>query len=271
MLPADRQIHHLENRLDYATDFTPALLDPERAPPASVSGPNGKAAGKRYNVYRNNVTVSLINALAATFPATQRITGVDFFRAMARFHVRATPPTSPLLFDYGHDFPDFIERYEFAQAMPWLADVARIERAWLDAYHAADAKSLTPQALASIPPEQLAETVMTLHPATGIVRSRFPTVSIFVANRSEGPVGPITETEPEDALLTRPGLEVTVRHLPSGGAAFLSCLIAGETLGISAAAAFADNPQFDLSANIAGMIEAGVFTAANHGADRHGH
>ena len=155
MQPVDRQIHHLENRLGYAADFTPALLDPERAPPAIVSGPNGKAAGKRYNVYRNNVTVSLINALAATFPATQRITGVDFFRAMARFHVRATPPTSPLLFEYGHDFPDFIERYEYARAMPWLADVARIERAWLDAYHAADVKPLTPQALASIPPEQL--------------------------------------------------------------------------------------------------------------------
>ena len=45
-----------------------------------------------------------------------RITGEDFFRAMARFHVRATPPTSPLLFEYGRDFPDFIESYEYAQA-----------------------------------------------------------------------------------------------------------------------------------------------------------
>jgi hypothetical protein len=26
--------------------------------------------------------------------------------------------------------------------MPWLADTARIERAWLDAYHAADAEPL---------------------------------------------------------------------------------------------------------------------------------
>ena len=265
MQPTDRQIIHLENRLGYASDFTPALLDPERAPPAIVSGPNGKSAGKRYNVYRNNVTVSLINALAATFPATQRITGVDFFRAMARFHIRATPPTSPLLFDYGHGFPDFIERYEYARAMPWLADVARIERAWLDAYHAADAKPLTPQALASIPPEQLAETVMTPHHATRIVRSRFPAVSIFVANRKDSPVSRIEATEPEDALVTRPDLEVTVRHLPPGGATFLSSLIAGETLGMAAAAAFADSPQFDLPANIAGMIEAGAFTAANIG------
>jgi hypothetical protein len=31
-----------------------------------------------------------------------------------------------------------------------VGDVARIERAWLDAYHAADAEPLEPQALASI-------------------------------------------------------------------------------------------------------------------------
>ena len=102
--------------------FAAALLDPDHATPSAVAGPKGKTATKRYNVYRNNVTVSLINALADIFPATQRITGVDFFRAMARFHVRATPPTSPLLFDYGREFPDFIERYEYARSMPWLAD-----------------------------------------------------------------------------------------------------------------------------------------------------
>ena len=102
-----RSVEHGEGlaALAYADDFVPALLDPERNVPAAVCGPNGKAARKRYNVYRNNVTVSLINTLAAVFPATQRITGVDFFRAMARFHVRATPPTSPLLFEYGREQP----------------------------------------------------------------------------------------------------------------------------------------------------------------------
>src|SRR3569832_2072632 len=113
--------------------FASALLDPERAIPAVV-GPHGKTARKCYDVYRNNVTVSLIDSLAAIYPAIQRLTGVDFFRAMARFHVRATPPTSPLLFEYGREFPAFIEAYEYAQTLPWLADVARIERAWLDAY-----------------------------------------------------------------------------------------------------------------------------------------
>ena len=99
----------------YAAAFSPPLLNPYQATPPTVAGPSGKAAVKRYNVYRNNVTVSLIDALAAVYPAVQRITGVEFFRAMARSHIRATPPNSPLLFEYGREFPVFIERYEYAQ------------------------------------------------------------------------------------------------------------------------------------------------------------
>jgi Putative DNA-binding domain len=245
----------------YATAFTPALINPDQTTPSLVAGPNGKAAVKRYNVYRNNVTVSLIDALAMIYPAVQRITGVEFFRAMARFHVRATPPSSPLLFEYGRDFPAFIEQYEYAQCMPWLADTARIERAWLDAYHAADAAPLSPAALASFPPERLADLVFTAHPATRIVCSRFPALTIFAANRGEGPVGLIETALPEDALITRPDVDVVVRHLPAAGATYLSSLISGRPLGEAAAAALEASPSFDIGASIAGMIEAGVFSA----------
>jgi hypothetical protein len=109
----------------------------------------------------------------------------------------------------------------------------------------------------------LAEAVLTPHPATRIVCSRFPALTIFAANRSEGPVGRIAATEPEDALATRPGLEVIVRRLPPGGAIFLKRLTAGQPLGAAAEAALAASPAFDLSANIAGMLETGAFTAAN--------
>lgn len=245
----------------WAAAFVAGLLDPARAAPSLVAGPRGKAAARRYDVYRNNVTVSLIEALAAVYPATRRIVGPDFFRAMARCHIRATPPTSPLLLEYGRGFPDFITGYEHARAMRWLPDVARIERAWLDAYHAADAEPLAPSALAAIPPERLADVVLTPHPATGIIRSRFPAVTILAANRADAPVGRIAATDPEDALVTRPGLDISVRRLPPGGEAFLTRLSAGEPLGAAAAAALATDPAFELAANLAGMLDAGAFTA----------
>jgi hypothetical protein len=244
----------------YAGAFASALMDPERATPTIVCGPGGKATVKRYNVYRNNVTVSLINALAAIYPAVQRITGVEFFGAMARFHVRATPPESPLLFEYGRQFPDFIEAYEYAAQMPWLADTARLERAWLDAYHAADAPRLSADTLGSIRPERLTHVVFTAHPSTRVVRSRFAIVTLFAANRNEGPVSTIDAGKPEDALVTRPDLDVVVRHLPEGGAVFVASLMAGHALGEAAGLASASSAAFDLAANIAGMIQAGAFT-----------
>lgn len=249
----------------YAAVFASALLDPRRPTPAIVTGPTGKGAVGRYNVYRNNVTVSLIDALAAIFPAVQRITGVEFFRAMARQHVRVTPPTSPLLLDYGRDFPALIESYEYAQDMPWLADVARIDRAWLDAYHAADAEPLAPEALAAIPPERLAGTVFVAHPATRIMHSSFSAVTIFAANRGEGTSGQIDASAPEDGLITRPDADVVVRHLSDASAVFLTSLAAGRPLGEAAASALQSSPSFDLAANIAGLIEAGAFVSVSSG------
>lgn len=259
MLPEGRD-GDFYGEVSYAAAFSRALLDPDLATPTVVAGPKSKAAVKRYSVYRNNVTVSLISALAAAFPATLRITGLDFFRAMARFYVRATPPSSPLLFEYGRDFPDFIERYEYAQSVPWLADVARIERAWLDAYHAADVQPLMPHELGVVPSEQLPNAVLKPHPATRVIRSRFSAVTIFTASRSDGPDSHIDVVEPEDALVTRSALEVEVRRLPPGGAIFLSRLMTGESLGAAASAAFSESPSFDLAANIRGLLEAGAFT-----------
>lgn len=254
-----------EPGLDFAADFASALLDPALAAPRAIAGREGRPPGRRYDVYRNNVTVSLIAALAAIYPAVQRITGPDFFRAMARSHVRSSPPSSPLLFEYGRDFPSFIATYEYARQLPWLADVARIERAWLDAYHAADAAPLVPAQLAAVDAERLGELVFGPHPATRLVRSDYAAATIFAANRTDAAVPRIDASTAEDALITRPDVEVVVRHLPPGGAVFVEQLIAGRPLGEAASAAQDASADFDIAANIAGLIEAGAFTSLSWG------
>jgi hypothetical protein len=254
-----------EPGLGFAAGFASALLDPARAAPHAVAGRAGRPAGRRYDIYRNNVTVSLIEALAAIYPGVQRITGPDFFRAMARSHVRRRPPSSPLLFDYGRDFPSFIATYDYARPFPWLADVARIERAWLDAYHAADAPPLVPAQLAAVAAEKLGEVIFVAHPATRLVRSDYAAATIFAANRLDAPVPRIDASMPEDALITRPDVEVVVRHLPSGGAVFIDQLMSGRPLGEAASAAQEASADFDIAANIAGLIEAGAFTSLSGG------
>ncbi|WP_322014632.1 DNA-binding domain-containing protein [Paraburkholderia sp. J12] len=256
----------LEHRFrEGAAAFARGLTNPTVTAPGDVVATAGKGVTRRYNVYRNNVTVSLIDALAAIYPAVQRITGVEFFRAMARFHVRATPPASPLLFEYGRDFPAFIESWEYARDMPWLADTARIERAWLDAYHAADAAPLVADEFARVDPASLAQLRFVPHPAARIVRSKYPAVAIFAMNRADGPVSPLCSSDAEDALITRPDQDVTVSLLPPGGAVFLTALMHGSPLGAAVEAALNESAAFDLGANLAGMISAGVFATAQSG------
>ena len=240
--------------------FSEALYDADTPPPAGIVGPDGKSAVKRFNVYRNNVIVGLVNALADTFPAVQRLVGETFFAAMARVYVQTEPPTSPLLFRYGAGFADFLETFEPVKSLPYLADVARLERSWLDAYHATDSAILDPAELGAIAAEDLAGQRFKRHPAVAVIRSRFAAVSIFSANRSATPVSGIDPDVPEDGLITRGEHEVEIRRLPPGGAAFLSALIGGGTLGEAAEAAVAESEDFDLAAAIAAMLEAGVFS-----------
>ncbi|MEM6463063.1 MAG: DNA-binding domain-containing protein [Pseudomonadota bacterium] len=241
--------------------FSDALLNPQLPTPEGVVGPDGKKADKRFNVYRNNVTVGLVGTLADIYPAVQRLVGESFFGAMAQIYVQSEQPKSPILFRYGTGFPSFLETFEPVARLPYLPDVARIERAWLDAYHAADAPILSPAQLSAVPPENLAEQRFVVHPATAIVRSQFAAVSIFSANRAGGDLTGIDPKQAEDGLVTRRVVEVEIRTLPPGAAVFLQALCDGATLGEAAGLATDEAPLFDLSAAISAMLEAGAFTA----------
>ena len=139
--------------------FAAALDDPSAATPAMTRGRMGAPDGHRFAVYRNNVAVGLIGALEARYPVSRRIAGDDLFRAMARAFVRANRPRSPVMIAYGEDFPEFAGAYlTAAEAWPGLAvlaDVARLENAWVEAYHAEDATAATVGELAALSPDCL--------------------------------------------------------------------------------------------------------------------
>jgi hypothetical protein len=240
------------------TEFARALLDADEPAPPALTSHTAQRPQKRFAVYRNNVVVSLVNALRNRFPATERIVGDEFFAAMARVFVTAHPPRSKILSEFGDDFPGFIAQFEPAAELPWLPDVARLEAARTRAYHAADAAPLSPDALAAIDPERIGELRIALHPSLQIVRSRFPVVTVWAMNAGEAELGAVDFDDAQDALILRPHFDVSVRQLPQGGATFLLALAEGKTLAEAAGAALDDVPTFDLTANLAGLIASGA-------------
>ena len=238
-------------------DFAAALLDPDRAPPPGLVGPDREESARRFAVYRNNVVVGLIDALGAAYPAVHRIVGEEYFRAVARAYILAEPPRSPIVLQYGEGFADFIGEFEPAAPLPYLRDVARIERAWTESYHAAEAAPLDPSALASIAPDRLPEVRLVIHPSARVVQSRFPALTIWRMNVDDGVSAPVDLAQGgEDALIARPKAEVEVRRLPAGGAVFVRALAEGLSLLAAADAAMKAESDFDLTDNLAGLIRA---------------
>lgn len=240
--------------------FARALIDPDLPLPCGLQAPGGEGLGRRFAVYRNNVIVSLIDALAARYPVTQRLVGEEFFRAMARVHARANPPRSPVMLLYGEDFPTFIESFPPAHQVPCLADVARLEAALTRAYHAADERCLGAADFAALDTRNPQSIHLRLHPSVGIIRSRFSIHSIWHAHAVDHDPIDINTLDPEDVLVARPRFEILVRPLRPGTATFLQTLAANRTIGDAASAAIDDSPDFDLSNAFSVIIADGLVT-----------
>jgi hypothetical protein len=236
--------------------FAAALLDPSLPCPPGIrtgirtgictsnqAGSLDANANARLAVHRNNVVASLIDALADAFPVTQALVGVDFFRAMASVFVRQQPPRSRLLVHYGDELPGFIAGFEPARVLPYLADVARLERARVQAYHAGDAAPMSGEAIGAA--LAVADAVdglrLVCHPSVSVLASHFAIASLWAAHQTgdDTDLATVDPLQAESVLVLRHGLEVLVLLLPPGFAVFYAAVLRGDGLGDAAAQAAA--------------------------------
>lgn len=231
-------------------EFLRALLDPDLPPPRGLVASRGVAPARRFAVHRNNVIGGLIDALAQRFPVCLRLVGDAFFRATAQCYVRKALPASPMLFEYGESFGDFLAEFEPARDLPYLPDVARLEYAVARAYHAADAAPLSLEELRSAPIDLLDGATVAFHPSTQLVCSRYPFVTIWRANMSKDePIAQIAD-HAQDALVTRRRANVEAHALAAGGSTFVRSLMEGAPFHDAAEAAKRAAPSFDLAESL---------------------
>lgn len=251
----------MQTLADLQRDFSAALRDAERPVPGAVL-PVGAGLGARgFDVYRNNVAVSLIEALEAAFPAVRKLVGEEFFKALARAFIAKQPPRSPVLLLYGQGFGDFLQDFPPVRELPYLVDVARLEWARLHAYHAADAETLEIGCLSALPEEDLGGLRFSLHPSLVLVRSRWPVVSLWAASSGADPEAAVDMKSAQAAAVIRPELTVDVRLLPTGGHGFLELLMADATLAEAAAQGAEGDPAFNLAERLQGLFQIGAVTA----------
>jgi len=242
------------------TTFRTALLDPEHPVPNGLLDGAGNPAGARFSVYRNNVAVSLTEALEQTFPIIHKLIGEENFRAVAGFYLRAHPPTSPILSHYGEGFPAFLERFEPLSHLGYLPDTARLEHALVHSYHAADAPPLNPAIFSETAPDDLPSLVLKLAPSVQLLRSPWPIHGIWRFNTEDA--APQPPGEAQDVLITRPDFDPLPRLLPPGGGTFIATLTQSVPLGTATDAATAEAPDFDLASLLSLLLQDSALTEA---------
>lgn len=252
--------------------FAAALLRPELPCPSGLIAWNGSDPAVRFAVYRNNVTVSLIDALAATYPVLQALVGEEFFRAMAKEFVQANPPHSRIMAFYGLGFADFVAAFPPAASVPYLGDVARLEMARVQAYHAADVAPLEPATLqaALADPETLMSLQLVPHPSVQVIASPFAIFSLWAAHQGVGNLSSVDPEVGQTALVYRQGLEVDTLELAVGVGQFIGAINAGETL-VDAAGMASHDPAFDLTQALALLLRLQLITHITTGDPRHEH
>ena len=140
---------------------------------ALVHGDDRLSAVERIGIYANAYFYRLLDCLVEDFPATLAVLGADNFAALVKEYLLEHPPTEPSIVYAGLFLADFLNDHPFAERWPFIADLARLERAILDVFHAADAPALRLETLQAVPSEEWPALKLRTHPAVEIVHSEW--------------------------------------------------------------------------------------------------
>ncbi|MGQ3100797.1 MAG: HvfC/BufC family peptide modification chaperone [Sphingopyxis solisilvae] len=137
------------------------LRGPEHLPADLFAG-DSAAVLRGLRVHANTISHARLVALEDSFPRTRDYLGDGEFNRVSRDFLDGGGAQGRSVAKIGAGFPDWL-------ADPLAADLARVEWAWLESYHAADAPALALAELAALDEAALLARVVRCHPATRVV------------------------------------------------------------------------------------------------------
>ena len=147
--------------------------------PSSTLDPSERVA-----IYQTMYFWRLHEVLREDFPKLHEALG-DEFETLARDYLAAHPSENPSVRHLGTRLPGFLATHAIGVARPWLADLARLERARVDAFDAPDATPVVATDLRAIPPDDWADLRLEVIPALDVVESAWPVHEVWTAPASE--------------------------------------------------------------------------------------
>jgi hypothetical protein len=244
--------------------FIAAILAAEGADEASAAltplvGDHGLPALQRLQIYRNNCRLGFRDALAAGYPVLRRLVGEAYFDQLSDAYREAHPSPSGNLAHVGAALPAFLERRFAGGDYDYFAHVARLEWACQECLLAADSRALDLERLAAVSPADYGRLRFELHPATRLVSSTWPVITIWEAHQREFEPPTIDlAAGGEQGLVQRPampggspaehGESIAIFRLPAAEFAALRAFRDARSLEAAVGDALELDPDFDLRA-----------------------
>lgn len=130
-----------------------------------VRGDERMAPHERLDIYASMYFYRLRDALAEDFPKTAAVTGGARFHNLITDYLLARPSTSWTLRDAGTAMPGFLATHPLGKEFPFLADLARLEWARIEAFDEADSEAITRETITALSTERMQTLRLGLVPA----------------------------------------------------------------------------------------------------------
>ena len=210
---------------------------------------------QRFQIYHNNIFIGLRAALSGVYPVINKLVGDDFFQNVAREYIVRYPTSDGNVHEFGRAFPAFLGKFPGADDLQYLPDVARLEWAYHEIFHAQEAGVLNIQALASL--DETASEHLRFHVSSScrLLSSDYPLLKIWQANQqgSEDLAVDLDEGGVQLAVM-RSGFDVVFRPLNKAVFALLDALSNNRLFADACAEAVAIDPDCDIGAILNDLI-----------------
>lgn len=157
---------------------------------AVISGNKRLPARDRLRTYANAYFYRLLDIFKEEFSCTYTVVGDVHFHNLITGYLIEYPPSEPSVLYAGRHLARYLQTICGPAAVPlsqwpFVADLARLERACIEVFHGTDAQTLEPASLQDLTPESWAGFKIRLHPAAQILDIEWQIDGLITAIKEE--------------------------------------------------------------------------------------
>lgn len=197
-----------------------------------LNSQGGEPGVARMAVYVSGYQERFREALAEVYEAAEHIVGAPAFRELATAYAAAYPSHDANLTLVGRSLSQFLSWYPLTKQLPFLPDLARLEWAVCESFHAFDQAPMDAARLTELPLEAWERARLVFQPSVRLVASEWPILDLWQARlTSRDEVSVELAGRAQHVLVSRRGVQVRCELIDEQQHTLLDRLLAGQTIG----------------------------------------